>query len=168
MIALLKRIAAPQFGRRSNAAHPLACANAIIEELRADKQAVATGIRINRLLVIADCWSLDLLKRPLHSGETYYLAGTPTVTSVYSALRCYGSDEVTGFAKHPQLHGIDYPALEPGPEREILASVVQSYRNIAPYSLGNILRQRVTSPKNNGLISDAALAKFAERSNKRL
>lgn len=160
MIALLKRLA-PQITRRPKPAHPLACANAIVEELRADSQ-VPTLPRLSRLIVLCDCWSLALLERPIHSGITTLFLGSPSVPSIHSAFRSYGTDEIMGLARHPQIPAFEYPPLAPGPERDIVREVVCAYRNISAYNLSELLRDRIPDLRDGEIIPHSALIQLTK------
>lgn len=80
--------------KRPRPAHPLAIANAIMDEI--DRTGQKAGIiRLQRLAVLSQGWSLALNGEAMYDAATVILVDTPAIPSIHSAFRRYGSGDVT-------------------------------------------------------------------------
>ena len=145
------------FGPRpAKAPHPLAAANALLEEIAAAGQH-ANLVRLSRLLTICQCWSLTLRGEALHSGTTRVLLGTPTVDAIHAAFRRFGTGRIDAPAVHPDLPAFDFPADEDPARRKLMREVVRAYADVGDFRLGRILRERTPAGAEPRDASDAEL-----------
>lgn len=145
-------------GRRKNAPDGLAAVNAMLIELHNAGQTVDPS-RLSKLLAIAHIWSIKLLDRPLHNAHYSNVGGIPVSLNIHSALRSYGTQEVTDLIPLSDFD-LPYPALKDEDDLRIIREVIKAYEFISTYALRKILERDLPKHENFARISNATLAKM--------
>jgi len=143
--------------RTRRAPSALATTNTIICELRHAGRR-PTMMQVQRLALIAHGWSLALADAPIFADRIVVYGDTAAVPEIHSSLHRHGSDEIDGFARHPDLPAFDHPE-DTDPERlGIIREVVRSYGGFTAYRLGAILRRALPDRGNGDTITREELA----------
>lgn len=132
---------------RRRPAHVLAVANAMLDVLDADDQR-ADLIRLQRMLVLAQCASLSTRGEPLFADAIVVLGDTPGIVAVHSAFRSWWTRPIDGRAKHPDLD-FDHPADDDAARLDVLREVARGCRGVRGMRLGDLLR-RIAPDARNG------------------
>lgn len=137
--------------RRNSAPSALATANAIILELRG-LGIVANAIRIQRLAILAQGWSLLLHEEPMYCDPTIVYGDTPAIAAVHSGLRRYGIGPVDALIAHPDLPSFDHPADDDERRLQVVRQTVRSYGGFDSFQLGRILRDALPNLENGDTV----------------
>lgn len=82
-----------------------------------------TNMQLQKLVFLANGYTLALLNRPLHSHDTHAWQWGPVIPRLYRSLQIYGSDFVT---KHVRIPPDGAQPVEPE-EQEIIQAVWDAY-----------------------------------------
>lgn len=120
---------------------PLAIANAVLDEARAQRKTL-TIMQLLKLVYIAHGWSLALLNSPLVNEEPEAWQHGPVFPSIYREFRRYGSQPITANAVGPfaAFGSVPDANLSEG-QRAIIQSVVQNYGDIHAFALSRITHE---------------------------
>ena len=138
-------------------AHVLAAANAMLE-IVADTGGEANLIRLQRMLVLAQCRSLELSGRPLFDAHVVILGDTPGMTQIHDAFRPYGIMPITAPAQHRDLP-FPHPADTDLERLAIMREIVHGCRNVSGYGLGMALRRMAPDARNGDILPPETLGR---------
>lgn len=124
-----------------NAFSPLAVANAVLEEARAQGKSL-TIMQLLKLVYIAHGWSLGLLNAPLVNEEPEAWQHGPVFPRIYREFRRYGSQPITANASEP-FGAVPTAALSPD-QKAIIQSVVMNYGDFHAFALSRITHESGT------------------------
>lgn len=135
----------------------LSVANAMLEALAADRQE-ANLIRLQRLLVLAQCRSLAQNGEPLFEEQVIVLGDTAAISAIHTAFRRWSTGPIREPADHPIL---DFPFPPDHDERRlaIVRETVESHCEASGLSLGALLRQILPEEPNGTPIDHDALCR---------
>jgi uncharacterized phage-associated protein len=145
---------------RRRPAHVLAAANAMLE-IVAETGGEANLIRLQRMLVLAQCRSLELSDRPLFEAHVVILGDTPGMTQIHHAFRPFGTMPITAPAQHPDLP-FPHPADADRERLAIMREIVHGCRNVSGYGLGIALRRIAPGARNGDRIPPETLGRPLE------
>lgn len=133
----------------------LSVANAMLEALAADGQE-ANLIRLQRLLVLAQCRSLAQNGEPLFEEQVIVLGDTAGISAIHTAFRRWSTGPIREPADHPLL---DFPFPPDGDERRlaIIRETVEDHRETSGFPLGALLRRILPEQPNATPIDHDAL-----------
>lgn len=150
------------FGSPSRRGAPvLAVANAMLEALAADGQE-ANLIRLQRLLVLAQCRSLSQNGEPLFAERVIVLGDTAAISEIHTAFRRWSFLPIGAPADHPDLD-FPHPADEDERRLAIIRETVESHCEASGLSLGALLRQVLPEEPNGTLLEHDALCRAHAR-----
>ena len=142
-------------------AHVLAAANAMLEALAADGQE-ANLIRLQRLLVLAQCRSLAQNGEPIFAERVIVLGDTAAISEIHTAFRRWSFLPIREPADHPDLD-FAFPADRDERRLAIIRETVDSHCEASGLSLGALLRRILPEEPNGALLDHDVLCRAHAR-----
>ena len=157
MLRLLSRLPS----RRRWPADVLGAANAMLDILRETGEE-ANLIRLQRLLVVAQCRSLRRHGTRIHDADTIVMGDTPGMAEIHHAFRPFACRPITEHARHP---GIDFafPADRDEERLAIMREIAEECRGLSGVELGILLRRMLPNAVNGDVIPSETLGGWREQ-----
>jgi len=125
-------------GKPMTAFSPLAVANAVLDEARAQGKSL-TIMQLLKLVYIAHGWALALLRAPLVNEEPEAWQHGPVFPSIYREFRRFGSQPITSNGLGP--FGSVPTAQLSDDQRAVVRSVIQTYGDFHAFALSRITHE---------------------------
>jgi uncharacterized phage-associated protein len=133
----------------------------MLDAVDADGQE-ANLMRLQRMLVLAQCRSITLHGAPLFDERVIVLGDTAAIGRIHDAFRRWSWLPIGGRARHPDID-FEHPPTDDKQHLEIIRDTVVACRGISGLALGALLRRAIPRLDNGAVVDRGMLGSAFDR-----